>query len=634
MESVKKSVFVSFVIVCISLISYGQEVRTYDGSGNNLSNPQWGANGTTILRYASNGYTDSISEYFNPDLPNARVVSNRVFSQSENILDPEAHSDFVWVFGQFLDHDVTLTENNRFDPMVINVPLDDNHFIPGSTINSSRSVFIEGTGEGAGNPRQYENGVTSFIDGSNIYGSSEERALWLRTLNGDGKLKTSSGGLLPWNTVSGQFNDAQIDPNAPFMEDATHSGGKLFVAGDVRANENPLLIAMHTLFVREHNRLCDEYAIQNPNWTGEQIYQKARKMIGAYLQSITYNEWLPSMGIVLPEYGGYRSDIEPAILNVFAAAAFRMGHTLIGSSIVRMDNEGELIPDGNISIASSFFNPTAINLAGGVDPYIKGMGTQIQQELDCKIINDLRNSLFGNVIQLDLASINIERGRERGLPSYNKLREDFGRPLLSNFYQLTGNQQEADLLQELYGNIDNLDPWVGLLAEEHLENSMFGELETEILEYQFKLLRVADRFFFENDPGLSNSEKKEIRQTTLHDIIMRNTDVLAMQPNVFTAMPHNEISAGPELLNIHLESAIYPNPAKDLTTLKINSQLSTGVVVKVYNFQGQEVYSLDGTLSAGLNYLDLNIDQDWPKGFYNIYIETEGKYAIHKLIVQ
>ena len=99
---------------------------------------------------------------------------------------------------------------------------------------------MTGTGTDPSNPRQHGNGITGWIDASNVYGSDIDRATWIRTFS-DGKMKISNYNLLPWNTVTGNIND-EIDFNAPFMADDTRSLTKYFVAGDIRANENPLLL--------------------------------------------------------------------------------------------------------------------------------------------------------------------------------------------------------------------------------------------------------------------------------------------------------------------------------------------------------------------------------------------------------
>lgn len=624
------------LVLCVNLI-IAQDVRSYDGSSNNLANPEWGAVDGDILWFTSPNFLDGSTPNIE-GLPNPRIVSNKIFDQTEDFFDSYGLSDFVWVFGQFIDHDVTLVGGNQEEPAFIMVPEDDEHFVPGSVIFTSRSKFEPGTGTNIDNPRQFLNEVTSYIDASMVYGSDEARADWLRTFQ-NGKLKVSENNLLPWNTENGEFSGDQ-DNWVPHMEDnpGNISGiSKLFVAGDVRANENHLLLTLHTLFVREHNSLCDFYKNQNPNWTDEQLYQKSRRMVGAYIQSITYNEWLPSMGINIPAYSGYRSDVNPDVFNVFSAAAFRMGHTLIGSTIVRMDNDGLEINRGNSSILQSFFNPIELYLVpGNIDPYLKGMSTQVQQEMDSKVIDDLRNSLFEipgvGASGSDLAAINIERGRDRGLPSYNQTRLDFGLPRLNDFDDLTSNSELADLLAELYENIDNIDAWVGMLSEDHMQESMFGELTNRIIQTQFQNLRDGDRFYFETDNGLSAQEKALIRSTSFHDIIMRNTELEVMQDEVFFAMPHQELVEEVEIVEAHLELLLYPNPASNQATLTIFSEIEAEASIHVYSILGQQKHTRTLPLSVGINNVNLDLGADWIRGTYTILVESQNKTNITKLI--
>src|SRR6202011_2516467 len=113
-------------------------------------------------------------------------------------------------------------------------------------------------------------------------------------------------------------------------ENDTHlfQANQLFLTGDVRGNENVLLVSIETLFVREHNRLADQFAAEHPEWTDEQLYQAARQVVGAEIESITYNEFLPALlgPGALPAYVGYDPSINPGIANEFSTAAFRVGH--------------------------------------------------------------------------------------------------------------------------------------------------------------------------------------------------------------------------------------------------------------------------------------------------------------------
>lgn len=532
----------------LSLFAHAQidvmNYRTIDGSSNNLTNTEWGAVGVNLIRLTENGYADSISAIGGVNRPNPRTISNTLFSQETLINDPLNLSDYCWVWGQFMDHDIGITPDATFENATIDVPTGDNWFDPmgmgQAIIPMFRSASDINSGTDTENPRLHPNLITAFIDASMVYGSEQERADWLRTFEG-GKLKTSSGNLLPFNTTTGEL-DAEIDHDAPEMDDATGFSDKFFVAGEARANENVLLTSFHTLFVREHNRLCDELATANPDWTDEELYQYARKIVGGLIQSIAYNEWLPAMGVELEAYTGYKEDVNPGLLNVFTAAAFRLGHTLLNSQILRMNNDGEYLP-GELFLKDVFFNPMVVVNSGGIEPFLKGMGTQIQQDMDNKMVNDVRNFLFGppGMGGLDLAAINIKRGRERGLADFNSIRETFGLAPYTFFQEISANAEIFANLQSLYLDINNIDPWVGFLAEWHMPGALMGPTLMKIMEYQFTALRDGDRFYFENDPVLSEADKSEIRSTLFHDVIMRNTGITLMQEHVFEAMPHELI---------------------------------------------------------------------------------------------
>ena len=543
----KKQLLLFWILSLVSIQGFGQN-RTIDGTANNQQNLNWGAAGNQIRSITSNGFLDGISAPGGTNRPNPRIISNTIFAQDSLINDALALSDFTWVFGQFIDHDIVSSSSDPTEDASISVDFPDPHFNPGGAfpniqIFMFRSLERPGTGTSTVNPRRYTNNITSWIDASNVYGSDTDRANYLRSFDG-GKLLTSTGNLLPFNTFTHEYG-GQIDVTAPFMDNENPYNDQLFVAGDSRANENVALASFHTIFVREHNRLCDELALINPSWDDEQLYQHARKIVGGYIQSIVYDEWLPVMGVHLPPYSGYDSGIDATITNVFASAAFRLGHTLLSGTIPRMDNLGNTIPEGNLTLLEAFFAPYELVQNGGVDPIFKGMATQIEQELDCKMVDDVRNFLFGpptaGLGGLDLAAINIKRGRERGLPDFNTIRQDLGLPPYTTFSEINADPEVVTAMENLYDNINDIDPWVGMLAEDHMSEALFGTTIMKIMEEQFFALREGDRFYYEIDPVLTEAEKEDIRNTTFRDIIMRNTGITVMQMNVFEAMQHDSI---------------------------------------------------------------------------------------------
>lgn len=627
----KRLVLTTAYTLAIAASLSGQSNRPIDGFGYNESNPTWGATFDTQPRLSPADYADGLSiPKLGSDFgrENPRIISNRLFAQTEQIDSKLALSDFTWVFGQFVDHDIILSENSPEQLENIVVPEDDGFFEAGSIIRMSRSEAAEGSG--ITTPREHINNITAFLDLSNVYGSDDVRASWLRSYE-DGKLKVSKENMLPWNTMDGNFN-GNIDPNAPHMADDTRSLIKMYVAGDVRANENPLLIVFHTLFVREHNRLCEVEKEDHPGWNDERIYQGARRKLIAFYQKIVFTDWLPALGINLPQYSGYKESVNPQITNEFSSAAFRMGHTLINSTLIRMDNDGKEIKSGNITLRDAFFNPLVVEYAGGVDAYFKGMATQIQQEFDCKVIDDVRNFLFGTPgdAGLDLAAININRGRERGLPDYNTLRSSLGMPSLSSFSELTDNTEDAATMEELFGSIDNVDPWVGMLAEPHVEGGLFGNLVTTILEKQFQSLREGDRFYYEN-MGFSTAELVDVESVSLRDLIMRNTNISLMQDDVFRAMPHNSIETGPQLIPFPLEAEIYPNPVLDDLQIKVYGSIEQNLTTTVIDYMGKIVVKNSHYIYEGNNILNIDLES-CPRGFYNVILETENRFNVLRMI--
>jgi len=601
---------------------FGQQNRTVDGSGNNLDNPEWGMAGTELRRYTEASYSNGYDEPNGADRPNVRDISNRIFNQSDFIGDPNQLSDFVWLFGQFIDHDISLNPDGEGEEMSIPIPAGDEFFDPDNTgtkeFRVNRGLYNHETGTESGNPRQQLNMITAFIDASAAYGSTNEVTEWLRSYE-QGRLKTSSGNFLPFNTADGEIGGT-IDPEAPFMA----TGGpvvpeKYFVAGDFRANEHPGLLCLHTLFMREHNRLADEIAQQNPDWTDEDIYQRARKINGAILQSITYEEWLPVMGIVLLEYQGYNPEANPNILNVFSAAAFRLGHSMVNEQFIRLEDNGDTLSFGSLHLREVFFRPDVVRDEGGIDPFLRGMATQPMQKLDNRVVGALRNFLFGHPEAggLDLVSLNILRSREKGIPDFNTVRENFNLAPYSDFSQITTNQQDREVLQNLYEDIDNVDPWVAMLSEDPYHESIAGETITTIMKKQFDVLRAGDRYYYENDPAFSTQKIAEIKATRLSDVIRRNTTIDNIQDNVFISTnPFVTVGILPfdNIRKVEIEA--YPNPTPSEFRVKIKALKRCKASLSIFDQLGRPVIQRELIIEPGENFFEFQLSDYLPNGVY------------------
>ncbi len=622
----------------IALALSAQEYRTIDGSLNNYANPSWGSVNAEMPRLVPADYADGISAPNGINRPNPRDISNTVFSQSELKFDKTGLSDYVWAFGQFIDHDFSLVFDDPAEAAIIAVPTGDPDFDPQgeglAIIPMFRSQGVDGSGVSPFEPREYANALTSYIDASVVYGSDEHRAAWLRSFQ-DGKLKVSSGNLLPWNTISGEIDDA-IDPTAPEMGDDTHLNDRLMVAGDVRANENVLLLSLHVLFVREHNRRCDELLAERPNMNDEELYQEARRWVGALLQSIVYNEWLPSMGVELEAYDGYDPFVNATINNEFSAAAFRLGHTMINSEIPRIGPDGLSIPEGPVSLRDAFFTPRDL-LDLGIDPMLRGMSVQVQQDMDNKLIDDLRNFLFGQpgAGGLDLAAININRGRERGLGDFNATRGVIGLLPYTSFEQIHSDAEVYEALTHMYGNVNNVDLWTGLLAEEHLPGKMLGETLHKIMEDQFRKLRDGDRFFYLNDPAFTQSERDEISGTKLSMIIERNSGVSRVPSDVFRARSYDDIVFEDVPLDpIDFNATVFPNPAVDFIGVKLYLDEAQDVDIVIYDGLGKVAFNAVHSGVSGVNTITIDQIEHMRAGSYLIQVFGDRSSVSKTLIVR
>lgn len=500
------------------------EYRTIDGTDNNLTDNELGSTDEELIRLAAVEYADGISEPAGDNRPSAREVSNVVSDQTTTNTNHLGLSDVTWLWGQFIDHDISISENaNPAEPFNIPVPEGDPDFDPQSTgtveIGLNRTVFEDGSV-----PREQINQITSWIDGSMVYGSDEDRANALREFDG-GRLALTDDGLLI-------FNDAGL-PNASITGSAEEQAS-LFLAGDVRANENAALTAMHTLWAREHNRVADELSSNDPDLSDEQLYQQAREIVVAQIQAITYNEFLPALlgNTTLPEYSGYDRSVDPTIANEFSTAAYRFGHSMLSNELQRLNNDGSVIDAGNLDLQDAFFNTQHV-INHGIDSLLKGVTSQEANEVDTQIVDGVRNFLFGapGAGGFDLAALNIQRGRDHGIADYNQTRIDLGLDPVYEFEDITSDVTVQNKLKDLYGSVDNIDLWVGGLAEDHVNGSTLGETFTSILMDQFTRLRDADRFWYET--ALDDYTVTQIDSTTLADVIERNTDVDGLQDNVF-----------------------------------------------------------------------------------------------------
>ncbi len=611
------------------------EARSLDGSVNNFAHLTWGRAGSAYQRLAPARYADGIGAMV--EGPNPRYVSNHVFnSLGVDLFSERDVSQWVWVWGQFVDHTIGRAEAGTEDA---SIPFDSGDPLESfsdtlGVLPFTRDAFAPGSGTGTSAPREQVNAVGSYIDASAVYGGTRQRSDWLRT--GHGGVGTSKAGarlLLPgkYLPLASARGDAQTAPTMELEGALAGSPQNAVVAGDIRANENAELTATTTLLAREHNRIV---ASLPSSLSAEEKFQIARRVVGAEEQYITYTEFLPAVGLSLKPYEGYDPNVDAELSDEFATVGYR-AHSMVNgeehvdvlaskygpakrAALEALGVDVERIPSSSpkmlhltISQGAAFFDPSVVR-AVGLGPLLGGLANEPGYKNDEQIDDALRSVLFGvpgpgadpaacfaepstpgcfsGVV--DLGAFDIQRSRDNGMPSYNQMRQAVGLAPQTIFAQVTGESSEefptsdplvsstdpiddphildftslrnlggqqipdgsseravyatrrttlAARLKAIYGSVDNLNAFVGMLAEPHSPGSELGELQAALWSKQFEALRDGDRFFYLNDPALETIQREYgvSYRHSLAELITLDAGVSAssMPADVFFAPP-------------------------------------------------------------------------------------------------
>lgn len=455
-----------------------EKYRTADGVCNNRANPRWGSSFIHFRRALNPDYCDGITAprcaIDGAELPSARRISMTVHRPSY-YTDPN-FTVMLAVWGQFLDHDITATAGtngpngepieccNVADkhPECFTVPLGqgdpyfDDYNVTCMNFLRSAPAPLNTLG-----PRQQLNQATAYIDGSVVYGATDEKIKSLRSFK-DGLLDMyvtpDNRTLLPVNRDP-QDGCNEADENA--------KGRYCFASGDNRANENLHLTSMHLLWARHHNYLAGELKRVNPHWDDERLFQESRRILAAQMQHITYNEFLSVViGRQASEHFGllstpnrqddtYDEQTNPSIANEFASAAFRFAHTLL-PGLMKVTKE---LNDSVESIAlhNMLFNPYSLYRPNGLDSAVRSAINNSLEKSDPYFTTELTEKLFAQdaspvLCGLDLVSLNIQRGRDHGLPAYYEWRKHCRLPKVDTWDEMAKafDPQSFETIRTIY----------------------------------------------------------------------------------------------------------------------------------------------------------------------------------------
>ncbi|XP_078113281.1 eosinophil peroxidase [Sander vitreus] len=595
-----------------------ERYRSITGECNNRQNPRWGAANIPYSRWLPAEYEDVWGmprgwdpehTYHNATLPPVRLVSQEVlFTHNDNISLDSTLSHLLVEWGQWIDHDVVLTPQSpstaafktgadctrtcsRDTPCFpIQIPLSDPRNGFQSCMPFFRSAPSCVTGVQSHHQREQLNAITSFVDASMVYGSSTSLASDLRN-------RSSHLGSMALNS---QHSDQQLaympflprlqahlDPCGP--RNATTLGAlkrsrrqenatSCFQAGDSRANEHLGMIALHTLFLREHNRLVKELHLLNPHWSPDTLYQEARKIMGAIHQILTWEHYLPrilgesAMSRLMPPYEGYDPEVDPSIANVFAAAAFRFAHVTVQPVVTRLgpgyttNSQHPPLP-----LHHSLFASWRVVQEGGIDPVLRGLllSPAKLQTPGQMMVEELTERLFQaqGEMPLDLGALNLQRGRDHGLPGYGSWRKSCSLSVpntTSELAEILSNFTLAHKFQLLYGTPHNIDVWVGAISEPALPGGRVGPLLSCLLAKQFRALRDGDRFWWEREGVFTSTQRRHLHTVSLSRIICDNSRITRIPADPFsrTERPEDMLACSHPLIS-HLDLSPWKEPDTD-----------------------------------------------------------------------
>ncbi|XP_061178613.1 peroxidase-like protein [Saccostrea echinata] len=572
----------AFIPYCYQMpaCNVSEPYRRTNGQCNNLINPLLGSSNTPQQRVLPAAYENWIdtprtrSRVGNMPLPSARTVSNNVFQFIGGDMTPvsAAYSTYLTHHGQFIDHDVISTpsvelqENDCCLPVrmqqnpeacfsieVVQTPPDP-FFPPDKTcMNFVRHAGAPTMGCMNG-VREQINQRTAFVDGSMIYGSEVSLELELR-----GGVSRELGRL----AVDDQNLLLPNPKGCPAL--APRAMRPCFKAGDHRQSETPTLTVQHITWLRRHNIIADALREATGITNDETLFQEAKRIVIAELQHITYNEFLPAIldnlhmnsfnlkSKLVGHAESYNPKVDPRTINAFGVAAYRMGHSLVRNTVGHDLGNGDRF---TFPVSEHFERPDLM-YEKGYEFMAHWMSREPKSRSDRFLVDGIRNRLFefppmpgtspSETLSMDLGALNVQRGRDHGIPPYNSYREFCGLQKARFFATAPGGlvdhtPQAAAALQRTYLHPDDIDLFAGGMSEIPRPGSILGPTFQCLIALQFSFYKHGDRFWYERTSpenpvaAFTSAQLAQIKQITyskiLCSVVKNNGIIPSFQPRL------------------------------------------------------------------------------------------------------
>lgn len=542
------SFFYGFFLTLLNLIliftATGNAYQRFDGWFNNPINPGLTRAGVPMLFPLPTAYEDMTYLPSGSERPNARSLSNDLFTGKTGLPSNNNWTSLFAHFGKFVSMEISHTLDSACPTEILRVPIlgSDPDFDDNATIEDhipyERIAYDVHSGLSPNNPRRQVNLATSLIDASVVYGNSE---VWANALRDwyTGKLKSSDQiaqfpAMNEYRLPIGSFPFS----NSDIYPDPT----KYWQFGDPSSHENPALLTLSVLFFRWHNFLVKQTA--DASLSKEDLFYKARSKVIATLQKIILYDWLPLvLNETIEPYKGYNPNVDPGLSSLYDAVAMNYYLTLIPPILMPRNKKCEHLQ--TIRLCGCFWNSQVYltNESHSFDSIILGMVSQFAEQDDMVVSSDFKGKYFGTMSysRQDCIVQTIMKGRDLGLPDYNSARVALGMDKIKSWNNINPKmfKRHPQLLQKfklMHNNsLNNIDIFTGAMME--TTETGPGEFIKKLTKDQFLRIRNGDRFWFENNLNgmFTDKEIQEIKSITLKDIIVNVTNINqnTLQDNVF-----------------------------------------------------------------------------------------------------